>query len=142
MQPRKALATLLLAALTGCGGGFVSVGIGTFSVDEPFIVWTGNDSGDRIVDANNRVFAFYTDSGCLYNFQTRRQNPNFCLTATGNTAQYGGLLVRIANIRAVTGVCIAALVDGATARFIDIGIDAVGRETIIVTTLQPQLCIV
>ena len=87
MRPGKALTTLLLAALTGCGGGSVSVGIGAFSVDEPsFIFWTGNASGDLVVDANNQVFAFYADNGCLHNFQARRENPNFCLTATGDTA--------------------------------------------------------
>ena len=142
MQPRKALATLLLTALTGCGGGFVSIGVGTFFDDETFIIWSNNDSGDRVVDANNHAFAFYTNSGCLYNFQTRRENPNFCLTTTGNTAQYGGLLVRITNIRAVTGVCITAMVDAATTRFIDIELDASGREIVSVTALQPQFCVI
>lgn len=142
MQARKALATLLLAALTGCGGGFVSIGVGTFFDDKTFIIWSGNDSSDRVVDANNHAFAFYTDSGCLYNFQTQRENSNFCLTTTGNTAQYGGLLVRITNIRAVTGVCITAMVDAATTRFIDIELDASGREIVSVTALQPQFCVV
>ena len=143
MRSGKGLATLLLAALMGCGGGYISVGVGEFFVDEPsFIIWTGNYSGDRVVDANNQIFAFYTDSGCLYNFQTRRANPNFCLTATGDTVQYSGFLVRITNVRAVTGACITALIDPATTRFVDIEIDAYGRETIFITELHPQFCIV
>jgi hypothetical protein len=143
MRPGKALATLLLAALTGCGGGFVSVGVGAFFDDEPsFIIWTGNSSGDLVVDANNQVFAFFDDNGCLYNFQARRENPNFCLTATGDSAQYGGFLVRIANVRAVTGACITALIDPVTAHFVDVEIDAFGREAVFVTSLHPQLCLV
>jgi hypothetical protein len=142
MRSGKVLATLLLAALTGCGGGYVSVGIGTFFNDEPsFIVWAGNGNGDVVVDANNHVFAFYDDNGCLYNFQTRHENRNFCLTATGDTAQYGGVLVRIANVRAATGACVTALIDPVTARFVDIETDAFGRESVLVTSLQPQLCI-
>ena len=142
MQARKRFATLLLAALTGCGGGFVSIGIGTFSADDTFIIWSGSNNVDRVVDANNHAFAFYTDSGCMYNFQTERANSNFCLATNGNTTQYGGVLVRITNIRAVTGVCIAAMVDAATTRFIDVEVDASGRETVSVTTLQPQFCVV
>lgn len=143
MRPGKALATLLLAALTACGGGSVSVGVGAFSVDEPsFIIWTGNHSGDLVVDANNQVFAFYADNGCLYNFQTRRENPNFCLAAPGDIAQYGGFLLRIANVRAVTGVCITALIDPVTAHFVDVEIDSFGREAVFVTALHAQLCIV
>lgn len=142
MRPGKALAALLLAALTGCGGGSVSVGVSAFSVDEPsFIFWAGNSSGDLVVDATNQVFAFYADNGCLYNFQTRRENPNFCLAATGDTALYGGFLVRIANVRAVTGACITALIDPVTAHFVDVEIDAFGREAVFVTSLHPQFCI-
>lgn len=58
----------------------LTVGIGAFSVDEAsFIIWAGNDSSD-LVDANHRAFAFYVNNGCLFNFQTRRANPHFCLT--------------------------------------------------------------
>jgi hypothetical protein len=143
MRSGKALATLLLAVLTACGGGSVSVGVGAFSDDEPsFIVWAGNYSGDLVVDANNQVFAFYADNGCLYNFQTRRENPHFCLTATGDAALYGGFLVRIANVRAVTGACVTALIDPVTAHFVDVEIDAFGREAVFVTSLHPQFCVV
>lgn len=143
MRSGKALATLSLAALTACGGGSVSVGVGAFFDDEPsFIFWAGNVSGDLVVDANNQVFAFYADNGCLYNFQTRRENPNFCLTATGDTAWYSGFLVRIANVRAVTGACVTALIDPVTAHFVDVEIDTFGREALFSTALLPQFCIV
>lgn len=143
MRLGKGLATFLLAVLMGCGGGYVSVSIGSsFSDDDPFVIWTGNSSSDRIVDANNQIFAFYVDSGCLYNFQTHRENPTFCLTTGGNMAQYGGFLVRIVNVRVVTGACVTALVDPVTARFIDVEVDAFGREVLFITEVHPQLCIV
>lgn len=144
MRLGKCLGALLLAVLGGCGGGFVSVGIGSFFYDNDvsFIVWSGSNNGDRVVDVNNRAFAFYNDSGCLYNFQTGRANQNFCLTAAGDTARYGGWVVRIANIRSVTGTCIAALIDPVTTHFIDIELDTAGRESVFVTALSPQFCII
>ncbi|HYD62343.1 MAG TPA: hypothetical protein VEC35_18415 [Noviherbaspirillum sp.] len=142
MRLGKALRTLLLVTLTGCGGGSVSVGVGEFSDDEPsFIIWTGNYNGDLVVDANNQVFAFYADNGCLYNFHTQRENPHFCLTAPGNAALYGGFLVRIANVRALSGACVTALIDPVTAHFVDVEIDAFGREAVFVTSLHPQFCV-
>ena len=143
MRSGKVLAALVLAALTGCGGGSVSVAAGTFIDDpDPFIFWTGNFSGDRVVDADNQVFAFYADTGCLYNFQTRRENLNFCLTAAGDAALYGNYLIRIANVRAVTGACVTALVNPVTGHFVDVTIDAFGRESVFTTPLLPQFCVV
>jgi hypothetical protein len=142
MKARRGLVTLMLAALTGCGGGTVSVGVGEFSTDHPFIIWHGNSNGDEVVDANNDGFAFFADNGCLYNFQTDRENRSFCLTSEGDIAVYGGLRMQIANVRSVTGVCIAALLDEATGHFIDIGLDAVGREVVFITDLHPDFCFV
>jgi hypothetical protein len=48
--------------------------------------------------------------------------------------------VRIVNIRSVTGVCIAALIDEFTAHFIDIELDSFGREVVFITTLHPDFC--
>jgi hypothetical protein len=48
--------------------------------------------------------------------------------------------VRIANIRAVNGACIAALIDPATLHFIDIELDTTGREVVFISPLQPQFC--
>jgi hypothetical protein len=142
MQFRKWLAMLPAAALAGCGGGFVSVGVGTTFVegDSPFVFWAGSSNDDRVVDVNNKAFAFYADNGCLYNFQTDRENRAFCLNPRGDTAQYGLLTVRIANIRAVNGACIAALIDPATLHFIDIELDTTGREVVFISPLQPQFC--
>ncbi|HEY0847366.1 MAG TPA: hypothetical protein VGE12_18500 [Noviherbaspirillum sp.] len=137
------MAALLMTALTGCGGAFVSVGVGTFDDDTAlFIFWTGNSSGDLVVDADNQGFAFYADTGCLYNFQTRRENRDFCLTAAGDAALYGNYLVRIANIRAVTGACVTALVDPVNGRFVDVVTDTFGREAVFTTPLLPQFCFV
>lgn len=140
MGARTGLATLLLAALTGCGGGSVSVGLSAFSIDQPFVVWAGNSSHDQVVDANNDAFAFYADTGCLYNFRTGRENTHFCLTSARGIARYGQLFVRIVNVRSVTGTCIAALIDEASARFVDIEIDSFGREVVFITTLGPDFC--
>src|SRR3981081_1057315 len=118
MQLSKWCVVLLLAALTGCGGGSASFGVGDFFIDHPFVTWAGNSNGDEVVDANNNAFAFFADNGCLFNFQTGRENTHFCLTLAGDTALYDGFLVRIANVRSGTGVCIAALLDAATGNFI------------------------
>jgi hypothetical protein len=147
MQTGKWLATLLLAtsalALGGCGGGFVSIGVGTTFVDDasPFIFWAGSSNEDRVVDVNNKAFAFYSDNGCLYDFQTDRENRGFCLNSNADTAQYGSLMVRIANIRAANGTCIAALIDPVTLHFIDIELDAMGREVVFSSPLLPQFCV-
>lgn len=143
MRSGKALAALLLAALTGCGGGSVSVGVVAFDDDDSsFIFWTGNSNGELVVDADNQVFAFYIDTGCLYNFQTRRENRDFCLTAAGDAAVYGNYLVRIANVRAATGACVTALVDPVNGRFVDVVIDTFGREAVFTTSLLPEFCVV
>lgn len=143
MQANKWLSMLFLAALGGCGGGFVSVGLGTTFVDDesPFVFWAGSSNEDRVVDVNNKAFAFFADNGCLYDFQSERENRSFCLNPGGDTAQYGQLTVRIANIRAVNGTCIAALVDAVSARFIDIELDTAGREVVFVTAASPQFCV-
>ena len=146
MDIRTRFAALALATLTGCGGGSLSIGLGAgyydYDYDEAFVIWRGNSSGDLVVDANNDAFAFYADSGCLYNPRTGRENRDFCLTSSSGSARYGTLPVRIVNVRAVTGICIAALIDEATSNFIDIGLDAVGREVVFVTALRPDFCVV
>jgi hypothetical protein len=136
--------SLLFTAVTlsGCGGGgdSGSADEGQDSQAHPFLVWAGSSSGDRVIDANNDAFAFFADTGCLFNFQTGRENRDFCLTSGQSTAQYGRLFMRIVNGRSVVGSCIAALVEESTARFIDIQIDTFGREIVIVTTVQPEPC--
>lgn len=143
MRARKWLAMLLSTALAGCGGGFVSVGVGTTFVDNesPFVFWAGSINEDRVVDVNNKAFAFYADNGCLYNFQTDRENRAFCLVGRGDAAQYGLVAVRIANIRSVNGACIAALIDPVTAQLIDIELDTFGREVVFVSAVLPQFCV-
>lgn len=142
MQIRTGAAALLMTALAGCGGSFVSVGIGASSFDDesPFVFFAGSRNGDRVVDANNKVFAFYADNGCLYNFFTDRENRAFCLNPGGDTAQYGAATVRIANILSVNGTCIAALIDPPTARLVDIEVDTAGREVVFVSQVLPQFC--
>lgn len=135
------IAALLLAALTACGGS-VSVGVGVESRGLRLILWTGNVNGDLVLDADNEHFAFYSDNGCLYNYQTGRRNTSFCLTDEGDLIDYQGFLIRIVNIRSTAGTCVAALVEHASLRFIDIQLDASGRETVFVTRTEPALCIV
>lgn len=136
MQSRMGFVTLLLAALTGCGG-YCCGG----SSDQLFVIWAGNSNGDQVVDANNHAFAFFNDNGCLYNFQTGRENRFFCLGSADDTTLYGGILVGIANIRSVTGVCVAALIDEATAHLIDIELDSFAREVVFITDLHPDFCL-
>jgi len=139
MKSKIAIAALLLTALTACGGS-VEFNLSFRSGDGPFVIWAGNSNRDQVVDANNHVFSFFADSGCLYNFQTGRKNRNFCLTSAGDTALYGGFSVRIANVHSSAGICVAALLDEVTGHFIDIEIDSLGREVIFVTGLHADFC--
>lgn len=134
------IAALALLALTSCGDGSVSLGINVDSGGLRFILWAGNFNGDLILDADNQRFSFYRDSGCLYNYQTGRRNTSFCVNDDGNLVFYQGFQIRIINIRSDEGTCVAAMVDGATANFIDIRLDDSGREEIHVTLIQPVLC--
>lgn len=142
MRTKKWLAALALMVLTSCGDGSVAIGLNVDSGGLRFILWTGNVNGELILDADNQRFAFLDDSGCLYNYQTGRRNGAFCIARGGNLIEYQGFLIRIANIRLTNGVCAAALVDDATARFIDIELDGTGREIVLVTSLEPLLCVV
>lgn len=141
MRTRHWLAAVMLALLMSCGGS-TSVGVNVDSGGLRLILWTGNFYGERILDADNQGFAFFIDTGCLYNYQTGRQNTSFCITSGGSLIQYQGFVLRIANIRLTNGVCASALVDETTARFIDIELDRWGREVVFITSLQPALCIV
>lgn len=139
---RIGLTLILLAALAGCGGGSGSDDDGTDLVGSKFVFWTGNSSGDEVIDANSQVFAFYADSGCLYNFQTDRENAAFCLTGNSNIVAYGPFRGEVVNVRSSTGFCIAALVEIGTGNFIEIAIDSFGREVVLVTQLRPALCLI
>lgn len=93
-----------------------------------------------MVDVNNDAFAFFSDTGCLYNFQTGRENLGFCLNAGGDRVRYGVLAMRIVNVTSAAGTCIAALVEESTAQFVDIATDAFDREAVAVTALRPSPC--
>ena len=142
MALKIGFASLVLAALAGCGGGSTSVSVD--GVPEPsrrtFIFWSGSSGGERVVDVNNDAFAFFSDTGCLYNFRTGLENPGFCLNAGGDRVRYGVLAMRIVNVTSVTGTCIAALVEESTAQFVDIETDSFGREIVAVTALRPNPC--
>lgn len=132
--------TLVLAlSLSGCGGG--SDGSGGGPAPGPsFLFWSGSSSGETVIDANNEAFAFYSDSGCLYNFQTGQENTAFCLLPGSNLVAYGPFRGRVLNVRASTGNCVAALIDENTANFADIALDSFGREVVLLTQLRPVLC--
>jgi len=142
MASKIGFALLVLATLAGCGGGSTSVSIvgGQQPARRTFIFWSGSSGGERVVDVNNDAFAFFTDTGCLYNFQTGRENQGFCLNAGGDRVRYGVLAMRIVNVTSAAGTCIAALVEESTAQFVDIAIDAFGREVVAVTALRPNPC--
>lgn len=134
--------SLLLATLTGCGGGdvFVGIGAGDNLAAPTYISWTGNSSGNQVVDVNNDTFAFYSDTGCLYNFRTGRENRDFCLSSAQGTVRYGGLSMRIVNALSTARSCITVLVEESTANFVDIELDALGREVVAVTSVRSAPC--
>lgn len=125
--------------LTGCGGGSDSSG-GEGPAGPAFLFWSGSSSGDKVIDANNEVFAFYSDTGCLYNFQTGQENTAFCLQPGSNVAAYGAFRGRVLNVRDSSGACVAALIDENTGNFADIALDSFGREVVLLTPLRPALC--
>jgi hypothetical protein len=132
-------ALVMTLSLTGCGGGSDSGGDGRVA-GPSFLFWSGNSSGETVIDANNEAFAFYSDTGCLYNFQTGRENTAFCLLPGTNVVTYGPFRGQVLNVRASTGACVAALIDENTANFADIAIDSFGREVVALTQLRPVLC--
>lgn len=142
MKIRNAAAIYLLAALVGCGGGGGGGGDDGSStpVIHPFLIWTGSSSSDQVIDGNNHVFAFYADSGCLYNFQTGRENTAFCLVSNGNVVAYGPFRGQVLNVLSSAGVCVAAVIDAFTGNFANIELDSFGREVVVTTQLQPTLC--
>lgn len=139
MRIRSAVAVSVLAMLAGCGGGNGDDG-GSTPIADPFLIWTGNSSGDQVIDGSNRTFAFYADTGCLYNFQTGRENNAFCLVSSGNIVAYGPFRGQILNVLSSAGVCVAAVIDAITGNFANIEVDNFGREVVVTTQLRPALC--
>lgn len=139
MKIRSMAAIYVLAMLAGCGGGGDGNDNST-PVTHPFLIWSGSSSGDRVIDGNNHAFAFYADSGCLYNFQTGRENTAFCLVSSGNIVAYGPFRGQVLNVLSSVGVCVAALIDAFTGNFANVEIDQFGREVVVTTPLRPTLC--
>lgn len=140
MKTLVACSVVLAMSLSGCGGGSDSSGGDNPVPASSFLFWSGSSSGETVIDANNDLFAFYADSGCLYNVQTGRENTAFCLQPGTNLVIYGPFRGRVLNVRASTGACVAALIDENTANFADIALDSFGREVVSLTQLRPVLC--
>lgn len=132
---------VLAISLAGCGGGGSDSNNDGNGVSGPaFLFWSGSSRGDEVIDANSQIFAFYSDSGCLYNFQTGRENTAFCLRPGTNLVAYGPFRGEVLNVRASNGACVAALIDESTGNFADIEVDSFGREVVLLTPLRPDLC--
>lgn len=144
MSTKSWAAPLVAAFFSGCGGGgdvFIGVGGSSEEFAPSFLSWTGNSNRDRVVDANNDDFAFYSDTGCLYNFRTDRENPSFCLTLPSGNVRYGGLSMRVVNALSAAGTCITVLVEESTANFVNIELDTLGNEVVFVTGVRPASCV-
>ena len=76
------------AILAGCGGGG-SADVVAVQTAPQFIVWIGSAGGIHVIDGPGHDFAFYSDTGCLYNAQTGRENSAFCLLPGSNAVAYG-----------------------------------------------------
>ena len=71
------------AILAGCGGGG-SADVVAVQAAPQFIVWVGSAGGNHVIDGSGHDFAFYSDTGCLYNSQTGHENTAFCLLPGNN----------------------------------------------------------
>lgn len=126
-------------SLAACGGGGeVFVGVSTASA--PFISWAGSSGVDHVIDGLGHQFAFRSDTGCLYNFQTGGTNAAFCLVSGNNVVTYGAFQGQVVNVLITDGSCHAAIIDSFTGNFSDIELDQFGREVVLVTSLHPALC--
>lgn len=134
--PSIALSVLILG---GCGSGSNSADVS--AAPAQFIVWVGSIGGSRVIDGPGHQFAFYSDTGCLYNFQTGQENTAFCLAPGSNVVSYGAFHGRVTNVLVSNGTCQAAIIDSFTGNFSDIELDAFGRELVIATQLHPALCV-
>jgi hypothetical protein len=126
-----------ILSLAGCGGGGSSDGGG----GPAFLVWSGSSGGSSVIDGTGHSFAFFADSGCLYNAQTQRENTAFCLSPGSNIVSYGAFRGQVANVLVSNGTCQAAIIDSLTGNFSDIELDAYGREVVLTTQLHPALCV-
>lgn len=138
----KSISTVVIAMsaliLVGCGGT-AAVEIGPPA--PRFIGWSGSSGGTTVIDGAGHQFAFYSDSGCLYNAQTGQENLAFCLAPGSNFVNYGAFRGQVANVVVSNGTCQAAIIDSLTGNFSDIEIDSSGRELVFTTQANPVLCV-
>ncbi len=133
------LASLVLA---GCGGGgSVDATVVTAAPPPPrFLVWVGSSGGSQVLDGVGHTFAFFADSGCLYNGQTGQENTAFCLAPGSNFVNYGAFHGQVANVLVANGACQAAILDSFTGNLSEIELDSFGREIVLTTALRPAIC--
>jgi hypothetical protein len=131
---------LSAAILAGCGGGG-SADVVAVPPPPQFIVWGGSAGGSHVIDGPGHLFAFFSDTGCLYNVQTGQENTAFCLLPGSNVVAYGPFRGQVANVLASDGTCQAAIIDSLTGNFSDIELDSFGREIVVTTQLHPALCV-
>ena len=139
MKITSKVIALSAAILAGCGGGG-SVDGGVVQTSPQFIVWVGSTGGIHVIDGPGHIFAFFSDTGCLYNAQTGQENTAFCLLPRSNVVAYGPFRGQVANVLASDGTCQAAIIDSLTGNFSDIELDSFGREVVVTTQLHPALC--
>jgi len=137
------IAVLASLVLAGCGGGgTVEATVVTVAPPPPqFLFWAGSTGGSQVIDGGGRAFAFFADSGCLFNAQTGQENTAFCLAPGSNFVNYGAFHGQVANVLVSNGTCQAAIIDSSTGNFIDIQLDTFGREVILTTQLHPAICL-
>ena len=126
------------AVLAECGGGG-SADVVAVQAAPQFIVWVGSSAGIHVIDGPGHDFAFYSDTGCLYNAQTGHENTAFCLFPGSSEVAYGPFRGQVANVLVSNGTCQAASIDSLTGNFSDIELDGFGREVVVTTQLHPAL---
>ncbi len=129
----------LLGILVACGSSDGDDANDSGSVsNRPFISWSNNANGTIIKDSSNENFAFFSDTRCLYSFNTQKETSNYCVGSNGK-ANFAGADIRVRAARSTSGYCIAVL-SAPDGRAVDIYTDSSGRQNFRITSSKWRSC--
>lgn len=150
---RLLTSAVIVVLLAACGGGapdsLLSASAGSDGISaggtssRSFINWSGNANAQVVKDANDENFAFYSDTGCLYSYNTKTETVNFCLNNVSDprnaSAQFAGISIQVVSVKSTGGGCIAQLVTK-NGKLVDIYTNSAGVQTVLETSTNAVTC--